>query len=339
MDTSASPDTGDGMLGSFKPDITCFYRDRARLRPRSVPVLGSAQVHCSADMNEAATFVEVKREAASDCFLDPPIDAIRSKWDFVLPPDKDNDHAQTLGQNMAYASAILRRQHRHCVYSVFLFGPIARLARWDRAGGIVTGAFDIRTRPELLCEFFWLFSQLSDDERGYDHTARLVTSPEEEACFRDTIAKHLERQRGTHVTTKDTMKEHYNANSITSIYIPSPSSTHSSSTKERRLLISRSLTSPLSVGGRSIRLYWAVDREKPGRVLLLKDTWRYAVEGTEGQEGDVIQALGQQVLVVQENHRGTCVVPLLDTHGDVPCATIILDRDGQHAQTVISGER
>ena len=45
----------------------------------------------------------------------------------------------------------------------------------DRSGAVVSERFDYTKSPVWLAEFIWRFSHLSDEERGWDVTASLVT--------------------------------------------------------------------------------------------------------------------------------------------------------------------
>ena len=72
-------------------------------------------------------------------------------------------------------------------------GSRARLFRWDRAGCVATESFDIRTHPELLCDFLWRFSQTSNAGRGHDLTVEVATAAEE-VLFHDCIRAHVRSQ-------------------------------------------------------------------------------------------------------------------------------------------------
>ncbi|TBU25591.1 hypothetical protein BD311DRAFT_741078 [Dichomitus squalens] len=200
-----------------------------------------------ADMGFAASFIEMKRLKTYDCFQDPPEGKLRENWQFVLPSKQSNrDKAEeALGQNIAYAAEILRRQHRHCCYSVFVFGRKARLARWDRAGAIVTEAFDLVDDPLPLCEFFWLFSQnLSEAQRGYDLTVHPVLSPDDSERFHQAIRKHAETQLSKQKTIEEAVKEYYFEDCVVSMWI-----TTASADTDQQFLVSRPLLTPLTFVG------------------------------------------------------------------------------------------
>ncbi|OBZ73823.1 hypothetical protein A0H81_06330 [Grifola frondosa] len=87
----------------------------------------------------------------------------------------DSQHAaQVRGQLIAYAEMAMNRQHRTHLYSVYVMHKFARLIRWDRAGAVVSEKFDYKKNPEILGEFFWRFSHMTDEAQGYDPTAQLV---------------------------------------------------------------------------------------------------------------------------------------------------------------------
>ncbi|PIL27267.1 hypothetical protein GSI_10414 [Ganoderma sinense ZZ0214-1] len=325
-DTSLKADSQEGKLGSSKPDITCYATrdipaiDQWKMALKDTPKNNKYKdpLYARADMGLAAVFIEVKQDNKQDCFRDPLPSSNgdkRATWEFVLPSDQlyPDEATQALGQNVAYATEVLRRQHRHCCYSVFLFGCWARLARWDRAGAIVTETFNLHCEPELLCEFFWLFARLSEAQRGYDLTVLSATSLDE-MRFRHLIQAHAAVQRNKRKEVSEALEEHYLPNHVVSMWIPSATS-HDGIVSDRQLLVSRPLLTPLTFVGRSTRLYWAVDcSTDPGRIVLLKDTWRSPSQDTN--EGTIIETLHSTGRVVN--------IPGIVCHGDV-CWTEIED--------------
>ncbi|KAI0350368.1 hypothetical protein OH77DRAFT_1573299 [Trametes cingulata] len=306
-------DKTGGVIGSTKPDIVCYAK-------RHLPELGSASASDPTDytdMGFAETFIEVKRSVGDDYFTDPPSGTDRETWRFVLhkfpPGEVDNiprdDALHDFGQSVAYAVAIFQRQHRLFCFSVIVAGSCARLLRWDRAGVIVTHAFDVTIEPRLLCEFFWRFGRASDSQRGYDVTPSVAT-PEQEARFKNAVANHVAKQLGI-PGLQAGLAIHYQPNFVTALPL------FSAGAKDRVLLASRPITVPLSVFGRATRAYWVVELDssdsKPprDRVLVLKDTWRLIRQ--DGQpdecEGDVMSRL------ISQNISN---IPPVEAHGDVP---------------------
>ncbi|RPD59210.1 hypothetical protein L226DRAFT_614047 [Lentinus tigrinus ALCF2SS1-7] len=322
-DTSGQADKANGNVGSVKPDVSVYAE-------KHLHALDSADSQDAAThIGLIATFVEIKTEI--DFFKDPPSKSSsskkkrksRAKHSFILDHIKNQkvlEYAtRALGQNIAYAAEVCGRQYRQCCYSVSLTGCHARLIRWDRAGAIVSAAFDLHKHPEYLCQFFWYFSQMSDEERGYDMSFGVATE-EEEGLFRDTIRAHVisqlsilpreGRRRAQGGVVEDDGDEdheraveaelalHYRPGGVSSILLTTPGlSTHE---RPRKLLVSQPLISPMTMFGRCTRSYWAVDCTWDvqsgsflGRTVFLKDTWRYNARAFDRQEGDVLDALKQ----------------------------------------------
>ncbi|KAI0091438.1 hypothetical protein BDY19DRAFT_626581 [Irpex rosettiformis] len=77
-----------------------------------------------------------------------------------------------------YATQLMLRQHRIFVFIVYIYRNLARLARWDRVGCIVTKSFNFKDNPEMLLNFVYRVIQMSGAEQGYDTTAILATAEE-----------------------------------------------------------------------------------------------------------------------------------------------------------------
>jgi hypothetical protein len=88
---------------------------------------------------------------------------------------------ETLGQLLVYATALHQSQFRVFSFGVFLFGEKGRLLRWDRSGVVYTEAFQWKTQPDTLCEFFWRLNFLSPVDRGYDTTVTRVMDDDDDA--------------------------------------------------------------------------------------------------------------------------------------------------------------
>ncbi|KAH9889369.1 hypothetical protein C8Q73DRAFT_793572 [Cubamyces lactineus] len=299
-DTSEHPDESGGSVGSVKPDIICYPEQYLPFVEVTKPT--ARPWEAMANMSFAATFIEVKGKRSDDLYHDPSDhDPARGEYEFVLGSHHPLESAYTklkeyLGQNVAYATECLSRQHRRFVFSVFVSGNRARLIRWDRAGVIVTKAINFVDNPQLLCEFFWRFAHLSDEERGYDMSVE-PASEEEETLFKDAIIAHIRTQ----IDCSDSevlarcLDTHYMPGFVSVVHLPHHDA-HSQSSSPRRLLVSRPVNSPLSFSGRSTRVYWAVDpnpgtnRKRASKVVLLKDTWRLKGRGAE-IEGNVLRML------------------------------------------------
>ncbi|RDX44318.1 hypothetical protein OH76DRAFT_1102210 [Lentinus brumalis] len=316
-DTSNRPDRTDGAVGAFKPDL-CAYA--LHLLDEVSKAIKDPQSR--ADMGYAAFFIEVKLRASMDPFNDPPPGTSDyGSWEFTLGGRKaeDEDAFAVLGQNIAYAAEIMRRQHRTCCFSVLVCGLSARLIRWDRAGAIVTEVFSLHRRAEFLCRFLWLFSRITETERGYDLTVQ-PASDADERMFKRVIRRYMETQKRADQKINEAVQAHYMPGHVASVYFPYSSSTNLPS-PQRRLLISRPVLTPLSATGRSTRLYWAVDSQTEN-VILLKDTWRRFEPG-EIQEGSIMRNLKNCV------ESGVCI-PDPDGHGDVPLVHLEVQHGASH---------
>ena len=249
---------------------------------------------------------------------------VRDNWQFVLRGRTGNGLDQAkhdLGQAVNYAVEANRRQHRHCCYSVSLSGLSARFIRWDRAGAIVSESFHLHDRPDLLCDFLWCFAKISDVERGYDLTVEPATV-DDEVRFKAAIQRHLVSQvaESEHIQALD---EHFQANAVTAIHLPSPAAPTANPAQGSRMLVSRPIVVPQSVTGRCTRTYWAVTSSN--KVVLLKDVWRYDTYWDSPailleREGEVMHAL---------KSKGVENIPEVVDHGDVPQVRLVMNGLGE----------
>ncbi|PCH37559.1 hypothetical protein WOLCODRAFT_84113, partial [Wolfiporia cocos MD-104 SS10] len=82
-----------------------------------------------------------------------------------VKPRKEDDpvgkggrkHEETLVQLAKSARNILVAQGRLFVYVVGVYGEIARIYRFDRAGAVISRPFDYEARPEIFHKFLWRF--------------------------------------------------------------------------------------------------------------------------------------------------------------------------------------
>lgn len=252
-----------------------------------------------ASMMLAVLFIEVKARADLDFFRDPEEGADRDSWQFVLNTSKLSIQDQGLvkkdfGQHVAYATEICARQHRHCCYSISLSWPLARLIRWDRAGAVVSCAFDLRKHPSILCQFLWCFSFIGNAGRGYDLTVKPAQYAQE-LVFRHVIERHLAAQLPGYATLGENarsaaLKEHFRPGHVSIVDFPCVARGEDAI---MQLLISRPISYPQSPTGRATRGYWAVDLQTHA-VHFLKDTWRYERRSThivDMREGHIINFL------------------------------------------------
>ncbi|OSD02402.1 hypothetical protein PYCCODRAFT_1477699 [Trametes coccinea BRFM310] len=331
--------------GYAKPHICCFTPDNARIvrdaTSRSRLEFAYAELFIQVASDPATDFFVDPPAAATEHASEATEDALEAADDasqvthdvpeaIENPPDATENAPEapdrvtahellrefddedifeeaerTYGLHVAYATEIFARQHRLFLFSISMHGSKARFFRWDRAGCLVSEAFDIRRQPHLLTDFLWRFSQLPDAKRGLDTTVRLA-SPHEEAMFRDTIRDEVRLQleiEGDEL--EKAVSAHYLRGHVAVIPV-TPRRPLTSAEREHRFIVSRPIVSPLTLPGRGTRGFWAVDAET-GRVVFLKDCWRFY--WAEQIEGDILQGL---------NELGVRNVPLLAVHGDVP---------------------
>lgn len=125
---------------------------------------------------------------------DPGVDASHHK---LFSNDERTEinsrNFESVGQMASCVAELCARQQRTHCFSISIYGPTARLMRWDRSGAIVSRTFNYHENPEWLCQFLWRYSQATEIERGFDMTIRKA-SPEEEAAFVQVITEHVKEQ-------------------------------------------------------------------------------------------------------------------------------------------------
>ena len=104
------------------------------------------------DREEGANWaaVEVLFECKPDAGQDDPFDESAEMFEPFSDRRKEN-----LGQIMSYATLIFTRQHRAHLFTVVLFGNMARIIHWDHSGLTVTKKFNYHREPIKLSRFLW----------------------------------------------------------------------------------------------------------------------------------------------------------------------------------------
>ena len=150
----------------YKPDVT-FYDAKKSLPEERVT-----------SFQQMELFVEFKHGSTSDPFY----------RDNKIPFQKSfNTTCALRGQMVLYSTRLQMYQFRAFVFSVGIFGDVARLFRWDRAGAIVSEPimYSEKGNRELV-EFFYRFNLADRAQRGWDPTVSDAT-PEETAAFDQAI--------------------------------------------------------------------------------------------------------------------------------------------------------
>ena len=264
-------------------------------------------------MGYAELFIHVASpDPAHDVFSDPSpdLDPISRNSHNFLSNFQDQDTKRRIAaafeEHAAYATEIFARQPRTAVYSVLMAGSRARLLRWDRAGCIVTEAFDIRTCPAILCEFLWRFARETNYGRGHDPSVRRASAVEE-GIFRKAITEHIRAELGPGEDLHTSVALHYAPRRVFAALILQqcfdPKSKNS-----RRFLFSLPVMTPGSLVANRSQDYWAVDAVRR-RVVFLKDTWR--PDPMRELEGALLKRLCAA---------GVPYVPSLVWQGEIPCS-------------------
>jgi hypothetical protein len=181
--------------------------------------------------------------------------------------DRPTEAEMHIGQMIAYATAHLGCGFFTHTFSVLIFGKKARLFRWDRAGAIVSEAFDY-AKDSHLAEFFHRYDNLSPEERGRDTSVKIPSESDRAAA-----AKMLEPERLQGESDEDfsRRREHFNPASFIEYTVND--SRCSAEGTPCRFVGPPPLRSPRSLRGRASRgaPVWDVERKK---VCYIKDTWR-----------------------------------------------------------------
>ncbi|KAA1473551.1 hypothetical protein DENSPDRAFT_802761 [Dentipellis sp. KUC8613] len=213
--------------------------------------------HCSWADLVVPIEVEVDRSYSAFTFSD--------KRDHLLIDTKRGRNSQEL--LLHHVGQVFTHQHRTHVYALYVFRHQARILYFDRAGCIVSEPFQYDNGTYTpLHRFFWRLAHMSNEERGYDHSAVLASE--------DEVKKMVEYARDP--PTEYIGGQIYRALSWDSEK-GAPRSTqwpvYKVTMGSRRLLIARPIASSHSLYGRCTRGYIAYD-PKARTVSFLKDCWR-----------------------------------------------------------------
>ncbi|OBZ74090.1 hypothetical protein A0H81_06324 [Grifola frondosa] len=257
------------------------------------------------------------------------------------PFEVDSTHAaQVRGQLISYAEMAMNRQHRTHLYSVFVMHKFARLIRWDRAGAVVSEKFDYKENPEILGEFFWRFSHMTDEAQGYDRTAQLLSSRTKLFRLMDTMAERVLPEPFDYIRQqfKDSLKgESLKEDDVKVDWPRYKLAVEDKEKGTRYFLVGRCHGQSPDLVGRGTRTYVAIDVETE-TFIHLKDQWRYASdfldeederravvqedEGEEEMEADVSSLRPGELhlegdILRHLNKTGVRNVPTVVCHGDV----------------------
>lgn len=245
---NTSDNPGEEPDAKFKPDVTFYGLGRAC--PER-PITSFQQMEM---------FVEFKRGSASDPFRE-------ERGGFPFQKSYDTTCALR-GQMTLYATRMQRYQFRTFVFSVGIFGHVARLFRWDRSGVVVSKPIMYSGEGNReLSEFFHRFDLANRTQRGWDPTVSDAT-PEQSAAFTkaiETVVGAGENNLLESLLESVGDEAKYPRKNI---YVFDPKSG-----KRISYLVGRSTVSPESPTGRCTRGFVAMKTED-NRLVFLKDTWR-----------------------------------------------------------------
>lgn len=231
----------------YKPDVT-FYDAKGSLPEE--PVTSFQQMEL---------FVEFSRGSTPDPF----------KESF------DTTYASR-GQMVLCSTRLQMYQFRTCIFSVGIFGDVARLFRWDRAGAIVSEPimYSEKGNRELV-EFFYRFNLADRAQRGWDPTVSDATS-EETAVFDRAINTAVEE--GKNKLLKKLLESvgdrvRYSRKKVDVIH-PSGG--------QRSYIVGRPVLAPRLPTGRCTRGFVALDTETR-ELVFLKDSWRPNISGVKSE--------------------------------------------------------
>ncbi|KAL7277722.1 hypothetical protein ACG7TL_008658 [Trametes sanguinea] len=319
IERSVRPDR----LGHAKPHISCFSKDHLHL-------VRQADQGSRTEFGYVEMFIQVNPDTLLDYFVDVDVDPDPDMAGYALPvhdfvievdyyDELYNQAERALGLHAAFVTETFARQQRIFMFTISVSGSSARLFRWDRAGCVVSAAFDLHERPDILTEFLWRFSQTDRWRRGHDCTV-ISTTRAQERLFREAIREHVALQLDV---SGDALEKallvHHQPGHATILRVdPQPSDGPRQA--PRQYIVSRPVVSPLQLEGRCTRGYWAVDLDTR-EVVFLKDTWRSYSRSDKEAEGDILARLNSLEVrnVPSLAFHGDCLLSLIGIPiGDVP---------------------
>jgi len=297
------------VLGTVKPDIGLYTiqdENQGNIMDfhKHEKHLGDDVFSYVAHMGLVYLFIEVKKEASQDIFVDPPKRPLPPNYKFTVDTWSEDENLKqrisALGQNAHYAYVVQTRQFRTHVFSLTISGRTARIIYWERSAVLVTEAFDYKSNPEILIDFVWRFVRAKQPQQGFDPTAAAVDPKEDRASFLTAIKSHVQLQLGLDPETDGEklnreVDGHYYLGVITRLTIG-----------DHDVWVSRPLWVSPAIVGRCTAGYWGV-RCDTKDVVFLKDIWRANVNDVE-LEGDILKDLEE---------KGVRHIPSVLCHGDV----------------------
>lgn len=209
-------------------------------------------------------------------------------------------------QQMNRVSLIMSLQHRTHLFSISIVGHRARFLRWDRAGVVVSEAFDYFEDGFFLAEFLLRYEHSTPEQRGRDFTATEAT-PQEVRNFLDGATAFLK----THLAKEWEQELRKSIDSTTHTYklrvpIGPTGLACIGSYSYAEYIVRRPFITSGELFGRETRGYlaWGCTEKK---IVFLKDSWRPSAP-SQISEADTYQNLGRSK---------TLHLPVVHSAGDV----------------------
>ena len=217
-------------------------------------------------------FVEFKRGTTSDPFADTDQPGCKEQFQKLF-----DTTCATRGQMTLYSTRMQMYQFRTCVFSVGIFGKVARLFRWDRAGAIVSAPIEYSAEDNReLAEFFYRFDLMDPARRGWDPTVCDATA-EDAAAFTQAIQTVV--GEGNAVLLGSLLESvgepgDYPRKKIHVI---------DDAGEQVSYIVGRSSVTAESPTGRATRVFVAMD-VKTKKLVFLKDSWRLDMKEVKSED-------------------------------------------------------
>ena len=215
-------------------------------------------------------FVEFKRGNTSDPFYSEEHLPFEKLFELTCA---------TRGQIIIYSTRMQTNQFRTWAFSIGIFGKVARLFRWDRAGAIVSDPILYSGKGSGdLVEFLCRFDMMDRAQRGSDHTVSIATGAEAEAF--DKAIKAIVGNRKNKLL-KDLIASVGEQACYPRRKIEIPTGDDGTG-KPESYIVGRSIANAESPTGRATRCFvaWSIGAKK---LVFLKDSWRPDIVGMKGE--------------------------------------------------------
>ena len=157
--TAYNPEDG---LRDPEPSL-CLYRseDQGVFHPLHGP--NETKLHGKTVWACVVSVIEVKVHP-----LAAPFNFDSSSLELNTNSRKDGAGPRARAQMANYATEIHRQQHRTAVFTAFVFRDWVRFIRWDRAGALISHAYNYVCDPVPFLKFFYLLAMSDPGKQGYN---------------------------------------------------------------------------------------------------------------------------------------------------------------------------